>query len=70
MMAIARKHNLKVIEDCCQAHGATYRGKTRGRGSATSGRSVSTETRTWQPATAGSCVTDDEEVYQAAARVQ
>ena len=26
IMKIARKHNLKVIEDCAQAHGATYKG--------------------------------------------
>lgn len=24
VMAIARKHNIKVIEDCCQAHGAMF----------------------------------------------
>lgn len=24
---IANKHNLKVVEDCCQAHGAEYKGK-------------------------------------------
>ena len=24
---IAEKHNLKIIEDCCQAHGAEYKGK-------------------------------------------
>ena len=28
--AIARKHNLVVIEDACQAHGATYKGKKAG----------------------------------------
>ncbi|MBP5467883.1 MAG: DegT/DnrJ/EryC1/StrS family aminotransferase [Candidatus Riflebacteria bacterium] len=28
--AIAKKHNLKVIEDCAQAHGAKYRGKPVG----------------------------------------
>ncbi len=28
--AIARKHNLKVIEDACQAHGATFRGRKVG----------------------------------------
>jgi 8-amino-3,8-dideoxy-alpha-D-manno-octulosonate transaminase len=27
IMAIAKKHNLKVIEDCAQACGATYKGK-------------------------------------------
>jgi dTDP-4-amino-4,6-dideoxygalactose transaminase len=30
VMAIAKKHNLKVIEDCCQAHGATYKGRKVG----------------------------------------
>lgn len=28
--AIARKHNLKVIEDCAQAHGARYKGRRAG----------------------------------------
>ncbi|MFZ5447597.1 MAG: DegT/DnrJ/EryC1/StrS family aminotransferase [Thermodesulfobacteriota bacterium] len=27
IMALAQKHDLKVIEDCAQAHGAIYRGK-------------------------------------------
>ncbi|MGI6167684.1 MAG: DegT/DnrJ/EryC1/StrS family aminotransferase [Eubacteriales bacterium] len=30
IMAIAKKHNLYVIEDCCQACGATYKGKRVG----------------------------------------
>ncbi len=30
IMAIARKYKLKVIEDACQAHGATYKGKKVG----------------------------------------
>ncbi len=30
LMAIADKYGLKVIEDCCQAHGATYHGKKVG----------------------------------------
>jgi|SRR5271169_800255 len=30
MMALAREHNLKVIEDCAQAHGATYKGQPVG----------------------------------------
>ena len=30
IMAIARKHNLFVIEDACQAHGATYKGRKVG----------------------------------------
>lgn len=30
VVAIARKHNLKILEDCAQAHGATYKGQTVG----------------------------------------
>lgn len=30
IMEIARKHNLKVLEDCCQAAGASYKGKKVG----------------------------------------
>lgn len=30
VMALARKYGLTVIEDACQAHGATYRGKMAG----------------------------------------
>jgi len=30
VMEIARRHGLKVIEDACQSHGATYKGRTVG----------------------------------------
>lgn len=30
IMAIAKKHNLVVVEDACQAHGARYKGKRAG----------------------------------------
>jgi dTDP-4-amino-4,6-dideoxygalactose transaminase len=30
VMAIAKRHGLRVIEDACQAHGATYRGRPVG----------------------------------------
>lgn len=30
IMAIAKKHNLKVVEDCSHAHGATYKGQKVG----------------------------------------
>lgn len=30
IMAIAKKHNLSVVEDCCQAIGATYKGRKVG----------------------------------------
>ena len=29
-MKLAKKHNIKVIEDCSQAHGAIYKGKKVG----------------------------------------
>src|SRR5579885_835996 len=30
LMAIAKRHNLYLVEDACQAHGATYKGKRVG----------------------------------------
>ena len=30
VMDVARRHNLKVVEDCAQAHGASYKGKKVG----------------------------------------
>jgi len=30
IMKVARRHNLKVIEDCCQAHGAQFEGRKVG----------------------------------------
>ena len=30
ILALAKEHNLKVIEDACQAHGATYKGRACG----------------------------------------
>ena len=27
IMTIAKKYKMKVIEDCAQSHGATYKGK-------------------------------------------
>lgn len=30
IMAVAEKYNLRIIEDCAQAHGATYKGKVIG----------------------------------------
>ena len=30
IMALAKKHDLKIIEDCAQAHGASYKGKQAG----------------------------------------
>ena len=65
VMKLARKYRLKVIEDCCQAHGAKYQGKKAG---------------TWGDCAAFSCnqnkllcsgdgglfVTDNEEMFKRA----
>jgi dTDP-4-amino-4,6-dideoxygalactose transaminase len=51
IMSIARKHNLKVVEDACQAHGAKYKGKKSAR-SATAAPSASTRTNASAPAKA------------------
>ncbi|HET6486969.1 MAG TPA: DegT/DnrJ/EryC1/StrS family aminotransferase [Spirochaetia bacterium] len=69
VMAIARRHNLKVIEDCCQAHGAEYRGKRVGRIGNVGAFSLNGN-KNLAAGDGGLLVTDDEEVYQAAARVQ
>jgi dTDP-4-amino-4,6-dideoxygalactose transaminase len=37
VLEIARKHNLPVVEDACQSHGAKYKGKTVGTFGALSG---------------------------------
>jgi perosamine synthetase len=30
ILAVARRHGLRVVEDCCQSHGATYHGRMTG----------------------------------------
>jgi dTDP-4-amino-4,6-dideoxygalactose transaminase len=30
ILSLAKKHNLKIVEDCAQAHGAVYKGRTIG----------------------------------------
>ena len=30
ILALAKKHNLRIVEDCAQAHGALYKGRTIG----------------------------------------
>ena len=37
ILAICKKHNLPLVEDACQAHGAKYQGKTVGTFGAVSG---------------------------------
>lgn len=59
---VARRYNLKVIEDCAQAHGATYKGKKVGTIGDVGAFSFC-QSKTFTTGGEGGCViTDDEEV--------
>lgn len=62
LRAVAQEHNLFIVEDCAQAHGATYRGKKVGTlGDA--GAFSFCQSKTFTTGGEGGCVvTDDEDV--------
>lgn len=65
VMQIADKHNLKVIEDACQAHGAMFNGKKTG----TMGHAAAfsfNQNKCLSCGEGGMFVTDDDEINQAA----
>lgn len=64
---IARKHNLKVIEDACQAHGATYKGTRVGTFSDVSCFSFYPGKNLGAAGDGGAIVTNNEEI---AARIK
>ena len=61
VMTLARRHGLKVIEDCAQAHGAMYRGKYVGTIGDIGVFSLNVN-KTIQSGEGGVCVTHDEEL--------
>lgn len=66
---IARKHNLVVIEDACQSHGATYKGKKTGSLGDLAGFSLNS----WKNLGAGDgglFVTDDDDYAERAGMVR
>jgi len=65
VMAIARRHGLKVIEDCCQAHGATVQGRKVGTWGDCGAFSFN-QNKCLCSGEGGMFVTDDEEIYTAA----
>ena len=67
--AIARKHNLVVIEDACQSHGAQYKGKNTGTLADVAGFSLNSF-KNLPGQDGGLFVTDDEEYYTRAKMVQ
>jgi perosamine synthetase len=69
IMDIAKKHNLVVIEDACQAHGATYKGKKAGSIGHLAGFSLNS----WKNLPAGDgglFVTNDEDFFENALMVR
>ncbi len=65
IMKIAKKHNLKVIEDACQAHGALFKGRKVGTFGDATAFSMN-QNKCLCSGEGGIMVTDDEEVYRAA----
>src|SRR3984957_16051331 len=67
LLAICRRHNLPLVEDACQAHGAKYRGKIVGTFGAMSGFSFYPGKNLGACGEGGALVTDNEG-YAARAR--
>ena len=65
VMAIARKHKLKVIEDACQAHGATFQGRKVGTWGHCAAFSFN-QNKCLCSGEGGMFVTDDEEMLKKA----
>ena len=68
VMQIARKHDLKVVEDACQAHGALFRGKKVGTMGDCAAFSFN-ENKCMCSGEGGMMVTDDEDMRFKAAQV-
>lgn len=62
IMEIAQKHGLKVVEDCAQAHGATYKGRRVGTFGDVAGFSFYPGKNLGAMGDAGAVVTNDEEL--------
>jgi dTDP-4-amino-4,6-dideoxygalactose transaminase len=65
ILAIAKKHNLYVVEDCCQAGGASYKGKKVGTIGDIAAFSLNIF-KTFTAGDGGAVITSDEELYKRA----
>jgi dTDP-4-amino-4,6-dideoxygalactose transaminase len=63
IMALARKHGLFVVEDACQAHGATYKGKKVGTIGDAAAFSLN-QNKMLSAGEGGLFVTNDEEIFE------
>ena len=70
ILAIAKKHNLKVIEDVAQAHGARYKGRYCGAFGEAAGYSTQASKTLSSGCQGGLFTTDDEQIYRRAALLQ
>jgi dTDP-4-amino-4,6-dideoxygalactose transaminase len=68
VMAVARKHKLKVIEDSCQAHGALFKGKKTGLWGDCAAFSFN-QNKCLCSGEGGMFTTDQEDIYQAARQI-
>jgi dTDP-4-amino-4,6-dideoxygalactose transaminase len=68
LLAVARKHGLKVVEDCCQSHGALFRGKKVGTFGDAAAFSFN-QNKCMCCGEGGMFVTNDEGVYRQAAQL-
>lgn len=65
VLAIARKHNIRVIEDACQGHGAEFNGKKVGLWGDAGAFSLN-QNKNLCSGEGGMFVTDDEDIYNKA----
>ena len=68
IMAIAKKHNLKVIEDCAHAHGGEWNGKHVGTIGDVGSFSFQ-QSKTVASGEGGACITNDEELAETLGRL-
>lgn len=64
IMAVAKKYGLKVVEDCAQAHGATYKGQKVGTFGDAAGFSFYPGKNLGALGDAGAVVTNDKEIEE------
>ncbi len=69
ILDIAQRHGLYVIEDCCQAHGAEYKGQHVGTFGHVAAFSLNGN-KNLSAGEGGMLVTNDERIWQQAARLQ
>jgi dTDP-4-amino-4,6-dideoxygalactose transaminase len=66
LLALARNHNLKIVEDCAQAHGATYKGRPVGSMGDAAAFSFCQDKIMTTGGEGGMLVTDDRDLWERA----